>query len=177
MNPKVIITMETQIIIRTTVFILLLVSCRCKADCVGVTSTHYEGNGQIFFHKPVSGSTYEFIYIPVCGMKPNGKLDLRTENLLPGVSFTCTSDSPLTREVLKAARRFSVNSYSNLAEQFQEIYICPIYIDIEGLVNAKVNSDQQSENNKKVMTIENRKVIITYFYSNFPKIKRFKILY
>lgn len=176
MNRMGIITLAMQIIIRTTLLILFFVSCRSKDDCVGITSSHYRGNGQIFFHKPISGNAYEFIFIPVCKINSNRKIELRSRNLLPGISFTCTSDSPLAMEVLRAARRMPINTYPNLAEQFQEIYICPIYMEIEGIINdTKVITNHYSDNIRKIMSIENKEVVITYFYSNYPKIHAFKI--
>jgi hypothetical protein len=177
MNLKVIITMAMRIIIKLTIIFLVIISCQNTDNCVGVAPTNYEGKGQVFFHKPTSGSSYEFIYIPVCKTNFNGELELNSDKLFPGISFTVTSDLPLTKAILGAATRLSLDSNTNLAEHFKEVYVCPIYLRVEGIANdTKIITGHQFENIRKEMIIENKKLVITYFYSDYPKIKAFEIL-
>lgn len=166
-------------IINISIIFLLFVSCEHKVHCVGISSDHYEGVGQIFFHKPVSGSSYEFIFVPVCCQEDfKGEIVVDSAKLSTGVSFLVTTDMSITKEVVLGARRLPLDGHSNLAEQFREVYICPVYLNIEGITNdTEATTNQLNVNVRKEMIIGNQIFLITYFYSNFPKIKAFKILY
>jgi hypothetical protein len=169
--------MGMRTITNISIIFLLFISCQHKIDCVGISSDHYEGMGQIFFHKPISGSSYEFIFIPVCQRDFKGAFVIDSANLSTGVSFVVTTDMSITKEVVRGARRFTIDGYSNLAEQFREVYICPVYLNIEGITNdTKATTNQHNVNVRKEMIIGNQKISITYFYTNFPKIKAFKVL-
>jgi hypothetical protein len=134
--------------------------------------------GQIFFHKPVSGSSYEFIFVPVCQGNFKGEIVIDSAKLSTGVSFVVTTDMPITKEVALRARKLPLGGHSNLAEQFREVYICPVYLNLEGITNdTEATSSQLNVNVRKEMIIGNQKLSITYFYASFPKIKAFKILY
>lgn len=177
MNQKGIIIMEMRIIISISSIFLLIASCQHNRSCIGVSSDHFEGEGQIFYHKPISGNSYEFIFIPVCQRDFKGELVIDSANLSTGVSFVVTTDMSITKEVVCGARKYKIDGYSNLAEQFRDIYICPVYLQIEGITNdTKTITGQHDLNVKKEMIIRNKKVVITYFYSDFLKIKAFKIL-
>jgi hypothetical protein len=149
--------MAMRIIIKSTIIFLVIISCQNTDYCVGVATTNYEGKGQVFFHKPTSGSSYEFIYIPVCKTNFKGELELNSDKFLPGISFTVTSDLPLTKAILGAATRLSLDGNTSLAEHFKEVYVCPIYLRIEGITNdTKSITGHQCENIRKEMIIDNK---------------------
>jgi hypothetical protein len=94
-----------------------------------------------------------------------------------GVSFVIASNTPLCKEILECAEKHDLNTYPNLAEQYQEIYTCLIYLNLVGVTNdTKSIMGPEKATASKIISINNTEFEIKYFYSDNLSIRSFRIL-
>lgn len=152
--------------------LLLLFSCNqqskiIQCDLQNSTRNKFTGSAVIFFHKPVSGSTYQFFLFPVCDIKGEEELEifLKQHQLADGISFNITSDDERFKTVYTTSRKIELKSRDQLAENFRSIYYSFRHVeigDIESIVKVNI---QKSE--KKLVFRSGNEVIIKYCFRSF----------
>ena len=70
-------------------------------DCVGIKEGQYKGKALLFFHLPVSGSTYEILLFPICGKDVSKDIPTWPKDfeIKPGVSLNLVSDDSLLKKI------------------------------------------------------------------------------
>lgn len=120
---------------RFLIFILLAASCQQlpdrKEDCPGFLDEKTGRDAILFFHKPISGSTYEMLLFPVCNSSDtNQSKDVFFPKLGDGISFNVTSDDERYKRVFKEARNIHLNNRDSLAWNLQNIYYKYVNVNI-----------------------------------------------
>jgi hypothetical protein len=155
-----------------------------SVGCNSISNGHYKGLAVIFYHKPVSGSTYEMLLFPVCGDAPGSNVkgitgeDISKEfKFQKGVSFNIASDDSLFFSVLHTSHNLSLNGKEKFTKSLQSIFFNVVYIEFSNAENntSQTTSNKTSEVNKKLNLGAGREVELTYYFSNRMEIDSLSI--
>lgn len=151
----------------TYIYLTLVLSCPQKPQdtgCNEIIDGSFEGKAAVFFHKPVSGSTYQIFLLPFCNADYNSKLKepFSRDNLGIGISFNLTSDSPQFKSLYSNTEKLNLKGRDRLAENLRFIYYCLAKVEISySRDNSKI-----SEEAKKLMLDSNEVVLKFHFVSS-----------
>lgn len=151
---------------------MLIVSCQQtphKYSCEEPIQQLFEGNAAIFFHQPISGSTYQIFLFPLCDANFNTKLKKPSPwaSLGKGISFTLSSDDPQFKILYKNAQKISLKGRGQMAENFRFIYY--YFANVEVLCD---NDDIIPAEESKKLILKSESVMLKFYFK--PKVK-FKI--
>lgn len=150
---------------------MLIVSCQQKpreTGCNEFIEQSFKGKAAIFFHKPISGSTYQIFLIPLC----NGDFDSKLEesslwkNLGKGISFNLTSDDSQFKTLHKNAQKVNLKGRDAMAENFRSIYY--YFANVEVLCDN--NGTKPMEESKKLI-LESGSVMLKFHFISKIKFK------
>lgn len=164
-----------------TFCLFILVSCNKLHTCIGIDEGKYSGYGLIFYHKPVTGSSYEQIIVPTCNdssaliekIKNSGKLVK-----VIGVSIGMNSKNTLFEGINKNSEKLRLLNNDRLAPEFRVVYVCPVYIQFENAENdtklvTHLSSDILSEN---MVLQDGSEILLKYFITTEVQIKELRVL-
>jgi hypothetical protein len=161
-------------------YLLILLSCNKYHTCVGIKDGKYSGYGVVFYHKPVTGSSYELIMVPTC----NDSIDLigrvkagKLTNML-GVSIDMNSRNPLFDEVYRNSAKFRFLNNDSLAPEFRLIYVCAVNIQFDNADNdtklvTHLSSDILTE---KIVFEDSSEISLKYFIATEVRITELRVL-
>lgn len=143
---------------------MLILSCHQKLkeiDCNEIINDSFKGNAIIFFHKPISGSTYQFFLFPQCNADLNNKLDdVSAWGHLPeGVSFDITSDDQRFKTIFNNAKKINLKDRDQLAENLRFIYYCFAKVEF-----SSANDGFKNKEELKKLTLDSDTVILKYHF-------------
>jgi hypothetical protein len=153
------------------IYIILVVSCQQKpheTGCNEFIEKLFKGKAAIFFHKPISGSTYQIFLIPLCnaGFDSKSEEPSRWANLGKGISFNLTSDDPQFKTLYKNAQKESLKDRDQMAENFRSIYYC--FAKVEVLCD---NNGTKTVEESKKLILESGSVMLTFHFISNVKFK------
>ncbi len=164
-----------------SVVLLSILSCNKNHTCIGIKDGRYGGYGLIFYHMPVSGSSYELVIVPTC----SDSLDLvgeivngtKLKNMI-GVSVNMNSRNTFFEGIYKNSVRLRLFNNDSLAPQYRVIYICPVYIQFENADNAtKIITWGRDRILSEKFTFKNNwEMSLDYFLSTKVRITELRVL-
>jgi len=159
--------------------VLFITGCKRKPECNGVNKNQYTGYGIIFYHLPISGSSYELIIIPMCGdttglgLRNGIQNNLHKLKMLKGISVTIGSNKDSSfKTIFEAPQKLKLINEPTLAAEYQTIYACPVYIEFSGANNVTQSVIGGSKDNiHDTLKFENgQQVILDYFLTDALKV-------
>lgn len=153
------------------IYIALIVSCQHKPHesvCNEFIEQSFKGKAAIFFHKPISGSTYQIFLIPLCNAGFDSKLEELSHwaNLGKGISFNLTSDDPQFKTLYKNAQKANLKGREQMAENFRSIYY--YFTSVEVLCD---KNDTKTVEESKKLILESGSVMLTFHFVSNVKFK------
>lgn len=133
---------------------MLILSCQQKPRetvCDKSIDESFNGQAAIFFHKPISGSTYQIFLFPTCSTNFDSKLGESSpwDSLGKGISFSITSDNPQFKTLYNNAKILDLKGRDRMAKNFRTIYYC--FTKAEVLFD-KSSLKKQSKNQKNLFS-------------------------
>jgi hypothetical protein len=150
---------------------ILILSCHQKPremDCNELIEESFNGKAAIFFHKPISGSTYQIFLFPLCNVGFDNKLEEPSywTNLRKGISFNLTSDDPQFKTLYNNSRIKNLKGRDQMAENFRSIYYC--FAKVEVLCDQ--DGTKSVEESKKLI-LESSSVILKFHFISYVNFK------
>lgn len=125
--------------------ILFVVSCNSPSKestpCPDFVKEKTGRDAVLFFHRPISGSTYQLVLFPVCDQSREQLMDslVLSGQLSEGVSFVVVSDDKQFQDILRRSSKVDLVTSDSTGWNFKHIYYSFVKVDIL--------SDIQSERN------------------------------
>ena len=154
------------------IFVMLIASCQQKPEetgCNDIIETSYKGEAAIFFHRPVSGSTYQIFLFPLCNAgsdKSKLKEPPDWSSLGKGISFDLTSDNPQFRILYNNAKKANLKGRDQLAANFSSIYY--FFANVDVVCNQ--DGAKGVEESKKLI-FESDSVTLKYHFLSYVNFK------
>lgn len=174
MNLQVTMTQTIKTMNKCFILICLIsiLSCHQKqkeTDCNDLSEQSFRGTAGIFFHKPISGSTYQIFLFPLCNEGLEDKLEELTSfhRLRKGISFNITSDDPQFKAIYNNAKKISLKGRDHMGENFKSIYYCFAKVEVS---YADGGTKKTSEETKE-LKLESGSVILNFHFISQAKLK------
>lgn len=173
MNLQDIITQIIRKMKRNILLIcsILIFSCHQKpkgTNCNDFIKGSFNGRAAIFFHKPISGSTYQVFLLPLCNTGRDNKSDsLSLDSLGTGISFNITSDNVQFKTLYKNAKKISLKGRDQMAENFRSIYYC--FAKVEVLFD--YNDTKKTIEESKELILESGRLILKFHFVSYVSFK------
>lgn len=146
-----------------------------RTDCVGIKEGRYKGKAMLFFHRPVSGSTYEILLFPICGKNVSSDSATWPKDfeIKPGISLNLVSDDSLFKKILNNSRLWSLAKREQLDKSLQSIYVATADIEVNGIENVtRTITGSNKDTIKAELYFNNGKNIsLSYVYVSQVSIK------
>ena len=161
-------------------FFLLVITlnffCNQKSKvkkCDEFAGMEFKGEVVIFFHKPISGSTYQIFLFPFCNnvRDKESEVGFSWPKVGTGISFNITSDNPQFQTLNKNVQKIDLKDREHLAQNFRAIYYCLAKIEIfysDLVSNIKVES--------MVLTFDKSRKVLRYRFVSFGNLKTISII-
>lgn len=159
--------MKTLIVLMTLLFVSCNTIKKKGLDCPDFEKEKTEREAVLFFHRPISGSTYQLFLFPVCDIAKNGIKDslVLNEQVPAGVSFSVASDDKQFQDILRTAKNIELVGHDSLALNYRNIYYSYIRVNIlSDLQELKKNKELSQ---KKLTLTSGTEISLKYYFIPF----------
>lgn len=153
--------------------ILIFISCNSdkKENCKSIEAGKFSGNAIVFFHRPISGSTYELLFFPICNdisSTSEIKTNISKIKMRKGVSIVLPSDDVFFKTIDSNSFKLRLIESKDVNSIFWSINASFIYVKFSNAENTTpLSINNPNRGIEKILTFENgSKVSLIYYFSN-----------
>ncbi|MFT3677212.1 MAG: hypothetical protein QM781_15050 [Chitinophagaceae bacterium] len=154
-----------------TIMTLFVVSCNTTskeaAACPDFVKERTEREAVLFFHRPISGSTYQLFLFPVYDIAKDGIQDslVLNKQVTAGVSFSVASDDKQFSDILRTAKNIELVDHDSLAPNYRNIYYS--YIRVNILSDLQELKKDKELSQKKLTLMSGTEISLKYYFIPF----------
>jgi hypothetical protein len=159
---------------------ILIVGCQNSNVCNTFVGNSFEGQGIIFYHRPVTGDLYHLYFVPVCENPKQiiEQLNRKSFDVTAGagISFNLIGSSSPVLQLKKFSKNLSLLNRKNLAREYQTVFVCPAYLSCSNVENLSVRRTFPDSTISADYEFDKGKFSFRYFFAGRIQIDKFYVL-